>query len=334
MPLTAVELLASNLAVATTLSLTPSRDIQVGEFIVVPLTQRNNSVTSLADNSSQAGTANTYTLDSPSSQIAGDGFAYIYSCKVTRKILSTDSITFTLGGSGAITGAVLALPDANASSQKDQTALAAVGTGTTYSSGSVATTAQADEYAIGVAAFAASGVEAGTITADSPWTLQFSQGGAIGYGSAIGSRVLTATGTPAFTGGWGASQDGEGDAAIVTYKGTPSGGGGTTINSSPSGTVYLDGSATRSYSSGSVINSSPSGVIQVCGNALVTYSRVYSSSPQGTLFIGGSASRSLTGGSTTINSSPDGTVILGGFANSQYSNGVAVFHPAIHGGWF
>lgn len=206
---------------STTITVSPSRNIEVGEFIVVLLSERDNGITSVADNSSQAGTANSYTQD----QIRNnqDPFTFIYSCQVTRKILTTDVITATFaavfGGKGMC---VLSLTDADNTSQLDKTTDNSAGTGATYTSSAVTTTAQADEYAVGVAAFSISGVNAGTITADSPWTLQHNYKPA-GYGYAAGSQVLTATGTPAFTGGWGATQTGQQTACIATYKGTAAG---------------------------------------------------------------------------------------------------------------
>lgn len=206
---------------STTIDVFPSRNVEVGEFIVVTLTERDWGISSLADNSAQAGTANSYTED-VAQKTTYDGFTYIYSCKVTRKILTTDRIRATFAGpNDGKSMAVYALPDANASSQLDKvTKIGAFGSSSTYGSGSVATTAQADEYAIGVAGYGGSGANAGTITADSPWTLQYSYK-PTEYAGAHGTQVLTATGTPAFTGGWGATLTSGGQTAcIATYKGT------------------------------------------------------------------------------------------------------------------
>jgi hypothetical protein len=220
MPLTAVQ----NLGIAensgsTTIAQSPSRAIEVGEFIIVLLAERDHGVTTLVDNSSQAGSANTYTSDI--SRQSADPFCHIYSCQVTRRILATNTITVTCGGSGGGKSiCILALPDANDSSQFDTAENAFVfNPPSTYSSGTTPATAQADEYAVGVAVFANSGVEAGTITADSPWTLQFSSTPA-GGGAAHGSRVLTAIGTYAFTGSWGADPDGDQSGCIATYRAT------------------------------------------------------------------------------------------------------------------
>jgi hypothetical protein len=222
-PLTAVVNLGTNGNTGSaTITVSPSRNVEVGEFIAVTLTQRDWSLSSVADNSAQAGAANTYTQDK--ANVFTDPFPYIYSCKVTRKILTTDAIAATFSGtSGGKSMCVMALPDANATSQLDKTATTgSASASSTYTSSAVTTTAQADEYAIGVAVFALSSVNAGTITADSPWTLEHNYKPA-GYGAAHGSQVLTATGTPAFTGGWGATEDGVWVAAIATYKGTLSG---------------------------------------------------------------------------------------------------------------
>lgn len=222
MPLTAPVLLGTNGNTgSSTIGVSPSRNIEVGEFIVVTLTERDWGISSLADNSSQAGTANSYTSN-VSKAATYDGFTYIYSCKTTRKILTTDTITATFAGpNDGKSMAVYALPDANASSQLDKTAsIGAFGDTSTYSSTGVATTAQADEYAVGVAAYGGSGSSAGTITADSPWTLQYSYK-PTDYSAAHGTQVLTATGTPAFSGGWGATMTGAAETAcIATFKGT------------------------------------------------------------------------------------------------------------------
>jgi hypothetical protein len=220
MPLSPADNLGTNGNTGSaTIAVSPDRNVEVGEFITVTLTERDNGFTSLADNSSQAGTANSYVADKVLTFI--DPFIFIYSCQVTRKILSTDVITATFANVfGGKSMCVLALPDANETSQLDKTA----GDGTTspsstYNSAAVAATSQADEYAVGVACFSVSSVNAGTITADSPWTLEHNYKPA-GYAAAHGSRVLTAIGTPAFTGGWGATEDGTTDAVIATYKAT------------------------------------------------------------------------------------------------------------------
>jgi hypothetical protein len=222
MPLSAVQNLGSNEnSGSLTIADSPSRAIEVGEFIVITFAQRDHTITSFVDNSSEAGTANTYTPDV--SRQSADPFCHIYSCQVTRKILSSNTITITCNGSGGGKSmCILALTDANDGSQLDQSANAFVfNPPSTYASGTTGATAQADEYAIGVCTFANSTLDAGTITADSPWTLQFSSVPA-GGGSAHGSRVLTATGTYAFTGGWGVDPDGDQSGCIATYRGTSS----------------------------------------------------------------------------------------------------------------
>lgn len=335
MPLTAPELLGSDSGLgSSTMTVNPSRNIAAGETLAVLIAERDNGLSGVADNSAQAGTANSYSKIH--SYEGNDPYVYVYLTKTTRAILSTDTITVTQAGSGGGQAmVVLALPDAD-TSPLDQTGSNHFGGGTGWGGGTTGTTAQADEYALGVAAFAEASIDAGTITSDSPWTQEFDYAptGGEGYAAVFGAQVLTATGTTSYSGDWGATSDGLTSNIVVTLKGTPSGGGGTTINSSPDGTIFLDGSATSDYSSSTVHNSSPNGTIQVCGNAISIYSRIYGSSPQGTIQLDGSAVSSFSSGSTTYNSSPDGTIILGGLANSAYSAGVSVFHPAIHGGWF
>lgn len=234
---------------SVTIAVSPNADINVGDFIVVLLSERDWGITSLADNSGQAGAANVYTQDK--SRLAADPFVYVYSCQVTRKILSTDTITATFaGGSGRKSMCVLLLPDANEAAQLDQTQSAGGGGAPGYTSGAVAATAQADEYAVGIAAFSVATVAPGVITADSPWVLEASHG-VTGYGDAHGSRVLDAIGTPAFTGGWGVTHDGLQSGAIATYKGTAAA-GGPTYNSSPTGRIEICGNATSLYTSPSI----------------------------------------------------------------------------------
>lgn len=210
---------------STTITVSPNTTLAVGAFIVICLSERDWGITSLADNSSQAGTANSYTQNI--SRLTADPFSYIYSCKLTRSILNTDTITATFAGtSGGKAMTVLLLPDANSSSQFDVGASREAAAGATYTTGTTATTAQADEYAIGCMTSTNSGVEAGTITATT-YTLQLGTnvGGGDGYAAAHGSLVLTATGTTTMAGGWGATMDGTVSGCTATYKGTASGGG-------------------------------------------------------------------------------------------------------------
>lgn len=198
----------------------PSRDVQVGEFVVVLLSERSNGISTMVDNSSQAGSANSYIQD----QIRNDSdpFTYIYSSKITRKILSSDTITATFLGSGLCSISVLALPEADSSSQLDKTVDASSGGSSTYTSSAVSSTSKPDEYAVGIAAFAQASTGTPTISADAPWIKHFSAAAGGGYGTSHGWRILTATGTPAFTGTWGVTHDGLQTACIATYLGVPS----------------------------------------------------------------------------------------------------------------
>lgn len=229
MPLAATEKILSNANTgSSTIGGSPTRNIEIGEIFVLLLSERDWSISSVADNSSQAGSANTYTQDAV--RATNDVFLYCYRCEVTKKILSSDTVTATFGGpNGGKSLLGLVLPDADPSGLDKTASVHVFGNASTYDSTSVASTTQPDEYAVGFAAYGGTATPAGTITADSPWTLQHSgQQDSNSYVYAGGSQVLTAVGTPGFTGAWGATlNSGEWAALIATYKGTvPASGGG------------------------------------------------------------------------------------------------------------
>ena len=304
MPLTTPEVVGTNISTNATNVFSPTRTINAGERVVLGVTERNVGVASIADSS-----GNTYTLiDSETG--GGDGFVYFYESQLGTALTTAGSLTITMNSAVAQTACLWVLADVDAfPGANDAVGKAGQPAGTTFDSGATTTTTtQATEYALGVAAFAASSVDSGVITVDSPWTKDFEQGGAIGYASVFGSRVLTATGTPNYSGGWGASENGQGNALVITLTGTVS--GGTTITSSPTGDLL------------------------VCGNATTAYLRTITTSPVGDLVVDGSAASSYSS-ANTINSSPTGSVIIGGFASRSYTvAGSSGFHPAIHGGWF
>jgi hypothetical protein len=212
----------------STIACSPSRDILVGEVIVVTVTQRDWAFTSLADNSAQTGTANTYTKDQQTTALT-DPTCYVFSCVVTRKILSTDTITATFAGpNGGKSICVFSLSkaDTSAGAAVRDITLAGVsggGSGSTFSSGASSAIAQANEYAIGVAAVAQASSQPTAITADSPWTLQYSgvAGGGAAYGHAHSTQVLSAIAALTYSGGWGVNTAGVQSVLEVTYKGTP-----------------------------------------------------------------------------------------------------------------
>jgi len=86
---------------ATTFTFSPAATIPVGSFIYLGVAANVAATfTSCADNSTQAGTANSYTagtLGSGSTLIA----LPVYCLATTRAILSTDVITVTIGSSGS-----------------------------------------------------------------------------------------------------------------------------------------------------------------------------------------------------------------------------------------
>jgi hypothetical protein len=189
--------LGSNQATGgTTLGVSPSSQINVGEFIVVLVAERDQAFVGVADNSSQAGAANTYTQDV--NGLNTDAFVACYSCRVTRNILTSDTITVTLAtGGGSCVMCVLKLSDIAASSPHDKAAARRYTTTTTpWTSNATATTAQADEVLIGImnaTGLVGNGTDGGT-NPDSPWMQEYF----INQSSStvlFCSRVVSSTGT-------------------------------------------------------------------------------------------------------------------------------------------
>jgi hypothetical protein len=217
MPLAAIQKLGSvgNWG-SSTVDITLSRDIQVGEFLVLALSERDWGIVGVADNSVQSGTANSYVQDI-FNNLAGDDFTYIYSCKVTRKILATNTITATFNGpiSGK-SGVLYALPEATGTSPKDVWVYDSGTGGTVFDTGLSTTTSQGDEYLIGVAC--AHG-DPGTITFDGTWVSQFAGTPGSGYAYAHAAQITTTPVLIDFSGGWGADVGNEWSAVGISYKG-------------------------------------------------------------------------------------------------------------------
>jgi len=73
----------------------PSADIEIGDTIVLDYTTNVvHTVSSCADNSTQAGTANVYTIGTARTGTVCS-FGFCYCLKATRRILTTDTITIT-----------------------------------------------------------------------------------------------------------------------------------------------------------------------------------------------------------------------------------------------
>lgn len=218
MPATVTALDSTNGSGGTTCALNPASQVNVGDFIVVTVAQRDHTLSSVADNSSQAGAANTYTLAVSQDDGTGDGKTAIYYCRVTRAILTSNAITVTLAtGGGTFFCTLLKLDPIVSASPLDQTGSTNVGGTTTWSMSTSGATTQADEVAVGVMNHWGSGAEPTNPVPDSPWVeaYDFVSGGA---GVDVAYRILSAAGTITFSGAWGVSMDNDGSGCIATFK--------------------------------------------------------------------------------------------------------------------
>jgi hypothetical protein len=212
--------LGSNQATGgTTLSVSPSQQVNVGDFIVVLVAERDQAFSGVADNSSQAGSANTYTQNV--SGTTTDAFVACYSCRVTRNILTSDAITVTLAtGGGSFVICVLLLSDVAASSPFDTSSVRRYASTTSpWTSNATATTAQADEVLVGISnqvSLAGNGTDGGT-GPDAPWTQEYF----INQASStivFSSRIVAAAATYAHSGVSDATGTGAQYSLIATYK--------------------------------------------------------------------------------------------------------------------
>jgi hypothetical protein len=203
----------------TTLGVSPSAQINVGDFIVVMVAQRDQAFSGVADNSAESGSANSYTQDS--ALTTTDGFLAAYSCRVTRNIMTDDTITVTLataGGSFVI--GLFKLSDIAASTPFDKTSgRRYAATTSPWTSNATATTAQADEVLLGIMnaiTLVGNGTD-GSTNPDSPWVQEYF----INQGSTtvlMSSQVVSSTGAYAHSGVTDASGGGSHTSLIVTYK--------------------------------------------------------------------------------------------------------------------
>jgi hypothetical protein len=80
----------------------PLAQINTGRKLIVTAWRKAAGETvSVADNSTQAGSVNVYTVDVSANTAVGTVSAYILSCDVSRAILVTDTITVTFSGANA-----------------------------------------------------------------------------------------------------------------------------------------------------------------------------------------------------------------------------------------
>lgn len=205
----------------TALTVNPTSQINVGDFIVVMTAERDHALSGVADDSSQAGAANSYFLDS-SFQVV-DGFVFIHSCRVTRTILTTDTITVTLATGGGVWVVGLFRLDPIVPSSPSDTDAADDGSGGTWSTGATGTLAQADEICMGIYqryTQVANGTDGGT-NPDSPWVeeyfLQESSTDVV-----MASMVVSAT-TPVTYSGDSDGSGGNWSGLLVTFRIQPDG---------------------------------------------------------------------------------------------------------------
>jgi hypothetical protein len=204
---------------STTLGVSPSSQISVGEFIVVLVAERDQAFVGVADNSAEAGAANTYTQD-----VAGtttDGFVACYSCRVTRNIMTDDTITVTLAtGGGTFIMCVLKLSDIAASSPFDKSSTRRYAATTTpWTSNATAATAQAAETLVGImnaVTLGANGTDGGT-NPDSPWVQEYFINQATTT-VLFSSQVVAASSTYAHSGVTDGTAGGTLYSLIATYK--------------------------------------------------------------------------------------------------------------------
>lgn len=95
---------AINSANQATVGVSPLQIVPVGAKLVVCCGYANNAktVTGVADNSTQAGTANTYTVDVSGNTSGSSVSSYICSSVITRSILTTDTVTVTFSVAAAV----------------------------------------------------------------------------------------------------------------------------------------------------------------------------------------------------------------------------------------
>lgn len=130
-----------------------SSDIQVGEFLAIGMGAFTTlkTVSTASDNSTQAGTANTYTVRATiSGSVAQQAISL---CLVTRKILTTDTITITISGASASRSGLLLRFTGVASTSVDQGASAVSIATSPITLGPTAALSGAGELAVGFSTY-------------------------------------------------------------------------------------------------------------------------------------------------------------------------------------
>jgi hypothetical protein len=199
---------------------TGTLDTTGGNFIVATVTS-NNALTSVTDNKS-----NTYTLLGPFNTAGGDNLYIAYTNNAAAATCGTGHIiTANATGSTFFTISAAAYSGLATSGVLDKSAHSN-GTGTALSSGSTATTSQANILLIGAGTIAAGSNF--SWTAGSGYTLRSSVGTAATTGTGfLEDQIVAATGaysataTSGVSGGW--------DCAIGAFKDATAGGGGVPL---------------------------------------------------------------------------------------------------------
>jgi hypothetical protein len=311
---------------ATSLGISPSATLNVDDEIVVVCTLNNtgttdaddtNEITSVDDNSSQSGAANTYTKLGEvreSSGAADDGAVYaVFLCRLTRSILTSDTITAHYANSRAGRNiALLAFASTNP--------LQLASGGKAYDKGNDTTPSMAlsslpsKEYVL-LGGMAKEGQNTNAVTDDADYTRRFyvqaAGTGSINMSLYIATRIATLTGdnfdlTLASNADWAA--------ALFALEEVASGVSGSAASTLPaltqaaSGTVAVAGPASSSLPA---LTQAASGTVAVAGAAASSLPAL-TQSAAGTVAVTGPAASSLP----ALTQAASGTVEVRGAATS------------------
>lgn len=235
----AIALIVSGGALAastgTTLAVTGfGSTLPVGTLIVLGVTNNAGAgVTTCVDNSTQAGTANSYTIRTRVA--SGSSTMQVVWCVLTRSLLSTDSITVTMGSASRRAMRVMAFSGAAATSPIDKTASAST-VASPLTVGPTAVLAQTGELAVCMRGWVGGAVASGFADSSGFTALSTSSGGVTprveaveAYKLGVGTAAVTDSMT--FTSMTGVSGE------LLTFKPV----GGTAFNKSVSGAVSFVG---------------------------------------------------------------------------------------------
>lgn len=256
---------------STTIALSPSLTLDIADEIVVVVTADNvgttsaddtGEISSVADNSTQTGAANTWSKlkerRTTQAGAAADGAVVaIFRSRLTRSILSTDTITVTYANS--VAGRTVSLMEVAATAAL-QLATNGVATQSVVQGTAISLTLSSltsKEYLL-VAAFAQEGGTNITYTEDADYTQRhrFSTGGigAADMSQGVATRIATLT-----TDTYAVTLSANRDVAAILIALEES--GGTTFNQSMAGTVTPAGALTNSTSKILAATITPAGAL-------------------------------------------------------------------------